>query len=62
MLAKLQSRKLWAAVLGSALAALGSQLGLTEEQTTQIVAVVVAYVLGQGIADRGAEGNSQGAS
>ena len=54
MLAKLKSRKLWAAVLGAALSALGTGLGLDEEQVTKAVYVIVAYLLGQGIADHGA--------
>lgn len=50
---KLKSRKLWVAVLGSALVTLGTQLGLPEDTVNSLVAILVAYLLGQGIADHG---------
>ena len=50
---KLKSRKLWVAVLGAALVALGTQLGMNEDTVNQLVAVLAAYLLGQGIADAG---------
>lgn len=49
--AKLNSRKLWATVAGAALTALGSELGMSEDTTTKIVALIGAYVLGQAFVD-----------
>lgn len=57
---KLKSRKLWAAVVGAALTTLGIQLDFPQEAVTGIVAIVVSYIVGQGIADAGANGGSQG--
>lgn len=54
MWVKLQSRKLWTAVLGAAVVALAGQLGLDEVATTKIVGLLMAYLVGQGIADHGA--------
>lgn len=54
MIDKLKSRKLWATVIGAAVAALGGELGIGEDLVTKIVALVSAYVIGQGIADAGA--------
>ena len=48
---KLASRKLWAAVVGSALAAFGNQLGISPEVTTTIVQLIVAYIAGQSVVD-----------
>ena len=58
---KLKSRKLWAAVVGATLAALGEGIGLSPETVKWIVAIAGSYIVGQGIADAGAGGKSQGA-
>lgn len=60
MIAKLKSRKLWAAILGAALLSLGDAVGLTPELTQGIVTIITGYIIGQGIADAGAGGGSQG--
>ena len=52
--AKLGSRKLWAAVAGSALLALGTQLGLPEDTTQKIVELLMVYIVGQGVVDAAA--------
>lgn len=59
MIDKLKSRKLWAAVLGSVIVTLGSQLGLDPEVVQWVGTIVTGYVVGQGIADAGANGSSQ---
>jgi hypothetical protein len=51
MLAKLKSRKLWAAVVGAAVVALGEQLGLDAAQVEGVVTMLVAFVCAQGFAD-----------
>lgn len=48
---KLKSRKLWAAIAGAVLTIIGSQLGLTEDQTGWIVKIVIGYIVGQGAVD-----------
>ena len=60
MLNKLKSRKLWAAVIGSVIVAIGEQLGLSQEVIQWIATIATGYVVGQGIADAGAQGGSQG--
>lgn len=50
---KLKSRKLWAAVLGSAAVTLGTEMGLPADTVNGIVAIIIGYILGQGIADHG---------
>ncbi|MGA0207490.1 MAG: outer membrane beta-barrel protein [Ilumatobacteraceae bacterium] len=50
---KLKSRKLWATVLGSALVTIGTEMGFPQDTVTGLVAILVAYLLGQGIADHG---------
>ena len=54
MFEKLKSRKLWATVLGAALLSLGGQLGISQDLTEQLVQLIAAYIIGQGIADAGA--------
>jgi len=51
---KLKSRKFWVAVIGGLLLLVNKALGspLDEATANQIVAVIGAYVIGQGIADR----------
>lgn len=51
MLEKLKSRKLWVAVLGSALVALGSQLGLPEELTLKVAGLLGVYIIGESAVD-----------
>lgn len=48
---KLKSRKLWAAVIGSALTALLAQLGVPEHAVLAIAGIVVAYISGQSFVD-----------
>jgi len=50
---KLKSRKLWVTILGTALVPLGVQIGLPPETVHSVVAILVSYLLGQGIADAG---------
>jgi hypothetical protein len=49
------SKKGAAMVAGVIMAAFGKKLGLDEAAVTSIVATVVAYLVGQGIADHGKE-------
>ena len=58
--AKLKSRKLWMTIAGSVLVTLGTAVGMQPEIVEKLVALIAAYVLGQGIADHGAQGGSQG--
>lgn len=62
MIGKLKSRKLWAAVVGSALVAFGQQIGLSPDVIQWVGTIVTGYIVGQGIADAGAGGSSQGAA
>lgn len=55
---KLKSRKLWVTVVTATLVALGGQLGFDEATITKLVGMASAYVLGQGIADAGAQGKA----
>lgn len=48
---KLKSRKLWATVAGVALSALAQQLGMDPEQAENVVALIVAYIVGQSAVD-----------
>lgn len=57
---KLKSRKLWIAVGTAAIVALLTGIGVSEDVTTKLVALASSYVIGQGIADHGAGGGSQG--
>jgi len=50
---KLKSRKLWAAVVGTALITFGTQVGLTPEMSQWIATIITGYIVGQGIADAG---------
>lgn len=49
------SKKLLMAIAGVVSVALGEFLGVPEEASMQILAIVVSYILGQGIADLGKE-------
>lgn len=53
MLEKLKSRKLWATVIAATLVTLGQQLGVSPDMVENLVQLVMAYVIGQGIADAG---------
>lgn len=46
-------KKATAALLGSLIVGLGGQIGLSEQTTMEIAGIVVAYILGQGLADQG---------
>ena len=48
---KLASRKLWAAVVGAALATLGNHLGLSPDIVQTAVTVIMTYIGGQSIVD-----------
>lgn len=48
---KLKSRKLWAAVVGTALITFGNQVGLTPDMSQWIATIITGYIVGQGIAD-----------
>jgi len=48
---KLKSRKLWVAVIAAALLALADQLGIDKEAADNIVQIVAAYLLAQGVKD-----------
>ena len=49
------SRKFLATLIGAVVVAAGSAVGLSEDQATKIAGMIIAYVLGQGIADVGKE-------
>jgi len=49
------SRKLWAAVVGALILAVGGHFGMDEETLTKIAGIVAAYIVGQGLADAGKE-------
>lgn len=51
----LSSKKAAAMVAGVLMAAFGKKIGLDEQAVTSIVATVIAYLVGQGIADHGKE-------
>lgn len=47
------SKKAAAAVAGVLMAIFGKKVGLDEQAVTSIIATVIAYLVGQGIADHG---------
>lgn len=49
------SKKFLATIIGALLAAAGSALGLDEGTITKMSGMVIAYVIGQGVADHGKE-------
>jgi hypothetical protein len=51
MLAKLTSRKLWAALVGAFLAAFGQGLGLDPASVQWAASILVAYILGESHVD-----------
>lgn len=50
-----KSKKFWVSVGGVLSVVLSQLLGVAEGTTMEVVAIVVAYVLGQGLADFGKE-------
>jgi hypothetical protein len=54
-MALFKSKKFWTAVGGVVAVALSQYFGIAEGTTAEIVAIVVALVLGQGLADFGKE-------
>jgi len=58
MMEKLKSRKLIATVLMAVLVLVNDKLGLgiSQEAILTVVGVIAAYVVGQGVADAGAQG------
>jgi len=51
---KIQSRKLWIAVIVAAVTALSDQLGIAPELTAKLVNLAMVYIGGQGIVDAAA--------
>lgn len=52
MIEKLKSRKLWAAILTSALLIFNDHLQILDKDTaTRVVAVVASYIVGQAVVD-----------
>lgn len=51
MLEKLKSRKLWATVIGGALAVLGSELGLDAGLVDKLVSMLMVYISAQAVVD-----------
>ena len=49
------SKKFLATVIGAVVLALGSALGLSEDQATKVAVMICTYVLGQSVADAGKE-------
>lgn len=47
----LTSRKFWAAVVAIALAFFGERAGVSGDTLTNAVQVLIAYIVGQGLAD-----------
>lgn len=45
------SKKFWAAVVALVLAFLGPRAGVSGDQLTQAIQVLIAYIVGQGLAD-----------
>lgn len=51
MIEKLKSRKLWATVIGGALAVLGSELGLDAGLVDKLVNMLMVYISAQAVVD-----------
>ena len=49
----LSSKKFTAMIIGIVATFLSNRFGLPEEQVREIVALVIAYIIGQGVADMG---------
>lgn len=50
-----QSKKFWAAIIGMAFVFIGDNIGLSPEQVTDAVMVIIALIAGIGAADWGKE-------
>ena len=50
-----KSKKFWATVSGCAVVIGGQYLGLSEDAVLQVMGLISAYVVGQGVADIGKE-------
>jgi len=53
--AAFSSKKFLATVIGAVLVAVGSALGISEDQSMKIAGIICAYILGQGLADHSKE-------
>lgn len=51
MIEKLKSRKLWATVIGGALAVLGSELGVDAGLVDKLVNMIMVYISAQAVVD-----------
>jgi len=51
----LNSKKFVAMIIGVIATFLSRRLGLPEEQVAEVIGLIIAYVVGQGIADNGKE-------
>ena len=47
----LKSRKFWAAVAALTLALFGQRAGIDDQQLTQAIQVLIAYIVGTGLSD-----------
>jgi len=47
----LTSKKFWMAIAGVVAVVLSNTAGIPEEQTLMIAGIIIAYILGQGLAD-----------
>ena len=51
----LTSKKALAAIVAVIMALIGKKVGLEADSVTQVVGAIIAYIVGQGIADAGKE-------
>lgn len=51
----LTSKKFWMSIAGVVAVVASEYLGLPEDTVMQVAGIIIAYVLGQGIADHGKE-------
>ena len=51
----LTSKKFLATIIGALVVAVGSAVGLSEDQATKVAMLICTYVLGQSVADAGKE-------
>ena len=49
----LTSKKFLATIIGAVVVAVGQGVGLSEDQSLKISGMIIAYVIGQGVADSG---------
>lgn len=50
-MAIIKSKKFWVSVSGAVAVVLAKLVGIPEDTTMQVAGIVIAYVLGQGLAD-----------